>query len=110
MDYPKEIFVKDYFEIHDYYSSIYKKDMTIILMQVGSFHECYCTDVDGLDLISLSQQLDVICTRKNGNLPVSKSNPRMIGFPVYSTRNFIDKLINLNYFLFFFFNYNKIKF
>ena len=96
MDYPKEIFVKDYFEIHDYYSSIYK-DRTIVLMQVGSFHECYCTDDDGLDLISLSQQLDVMCTRKNGNIPLSKANPRMMGFPVYSTRNFIDKLINLNY-------------
>ena len=97
MDYPKEIFVKDYFEIHEYYSSIYGKSRTIILMQVGSFHECYCTDTDGLDLVSLSQQLDVMCTRKNSNSPLTKTNPRMMGFPVYSTRNFIDKLINMNY-------------
>jgi DNA mismatch repair protein MutS len=97
MEYPKEIFVKDYFEIHEYYSKIYGKDRTIILMQVGSFHECYCTDNDGLDLVSLSQQLDVICTRKNSNIPLSKANPRMMGFPVFTTRNFIDKLINLNY-------------
>jgi DNA mismatch repair protein MutS len=97
MDYPKEIFVKDYFEIHEYYSSIYGKGRTIILMQVGSFHECYCTDTDGLDLVSLSQQLDVMCTRKNSNSPLTKTNPRMMGFPVYSTRNFIDKLINMNY-------------
>ena len=59
MNYPKEILVKDYFEIHDYYSNIYGKDRTIILMQVGSFHEAYSTinnnnvDEYGLNLVSL---------------------------------------------------------
>lgn len=97
MEYPKEIFVKDYFEIHSYYSDIYGRGRTIILMQVGSFHEAYCTDSDGLDLVSLAQEIDVCCTRKNGNIPLSKSNPRMMGFPIYVTSNFIDKLIDLNY-------------
>jgi DNA mismatch repair protein MutS len=97
MEYPKEIFVKDYFEIHDYYSKIYGSDRTVILMQVGSFHEIYCTDTDGLDLVTLAQKLDVCCTRKNGNIPLSKTNPRMMGFPVFVTNNFIDKLIDLNY-------------
>jgi len=97
MDYPHEIFVKDYFKIHNYYSEIYGRNRTIILMQVGSFHEAYCTDTDGIDLVKLSQQLDVFCTRKNSNIPLSITNPRMIGFPIYVTRNFIDKLIDLNY-------------
>jgi DNA mismatch repair protein MutS len=97
MDYPKEILVKDYFEIHNYYSKIYGNARTIILMQVGSFHEAYCTDSEGLDLIKLSQQIDVYCTKKNSNLPLSSSNPRMMGFPIHVTRNFIDKLIDLNY-------------
>lgn len=97
MEYPKEIFVKDYFEIHDYYSKIYGRGRTIILMQVGSFHEAYCTDSDGLDLVNLAQELDVHCTRKNGNTPLSKSNPRMMGFPIFVTNNFVDKLIDLNY-------------
>lgn len=97
MNYPKEIFVKDYFEIHEYYSQIYGRNRTIILMQVGAFHECYATDDIGIDIVSLSQQLDITCTKKNGNLPLSKSNPRMMGFPVYTTRNFIDKLIDINY-------------
>lgn len=97
MQYIKEIFVKDYFEVHDYYSKIYGHGRTIILMQVGSFHEAYCTDTDGIDLVNLSQQLDVYCTRKNGNIPLSKSNPRMIGFPIFVTNNFIDKLVDLNY-------------
>ena len=56
--------MKDYFEIHDYYSKIYGKGRTIILMQVGSFHEAYCTDSDGIDLVNLSQQIDVFCTKK----------------------------------------------
>jgi len=66
-------------------------------MQVGSFHECYGTDESGLDLINLSQTLNIVCTRKNNNLPISKSNPRMIGFPIYVTQNYIDKLMELNY-------------
>jgi DNA mismatch repair protein MutS len=97
MDYPKDIFVKDYFEIHDYYSKIYGVNRTIILMQVGSFHECYNTDTEGINLIELAHNLDIICTRKNNNLPLSKTNPRMVGFPVHVTYNFIDKLIDMNY-------------
>jgi len=97
MEYTKEILVKDYFDIHNFYSNIYGKNRTIILMQVGSFHECYSTDLEGLNLIELSQKLDIICTKKNGKEPLSKSNPRMIGFPILSTDNYIDKLCNLNY-------------
>ena len=111
MNYPKEILVKDYFEIHNYYSNIYGKDRLIILMQVGSFHEAYSTvnnnqlyknesnniDEYGLNLILLADQLNIICTKKNSNLPVSKSNPRMMGFPSCVVQNYIDKLIDLNY-------------
>jgi DNA mismatch repair protein MutS len=97
MEYKKEIMVKDYFEIHNFYSEIYGYDRTIIVMQVGSFHECYSTDAEGINLVELAQKLDVVCTRKNSKEPVSKSNPRMLGFPVLVTDNFIEKLINLNY-------------
>jgi len=110
MKYPKEILVKDYFEIHNYYSKIYGYNRTIILIQVGSFHEIYSiydndnknqNEIDnnnlGIDLVYLSQKLDVCCTKKNSNLPLSKSNPKMIGFPIYVTHNFIEKLIDLDY-------------
>ena len=103
-NYNKEIFVKDYFDIHDFYSNIYGHNKTIILMQVGSFHEAYTiksdqfdTKAKGLDLMSLAQKLDVICTKKNGNKELSNSNPRMMGFPIHVTHNFIEKLINLNF-------------
>jgi len=97
MEYKKEILVKDYFEIHTFYSEIYGYNRTIIVMQVGSFHECYSTDTEGIDLVKLASDLDIVCTRKNGKEPVSKSNPRMVGFPVYTTDNFIEKLCNLNF-------------
>jgi hypothetical protein len=54
--YNKEIFVKDYFNIHNHYFKIYGKS-TLILMQVGSFHECYNTDNDGPDLYYLDEQM-----------------------------------------------------
>ena len=97
LKYNKEILVKDYFDIHNFYSNIYGKKRTIIVMQVGSFHECYSTDVDGIDLVNLAVQLDVVCTKKNSKELLSKSNPRMLGFPIYVTDNFIERLCNLNF-------------
>tara|TARA_B100001093_G_scaffold444693_1_gene447880 strand:+ start:1897 stop:4995 length:3099 start_codon:yes stop_codon:yes gene_type:complete len=97
MDYPKEIKVKDYFKIHNYYSNIYGFDRTIILMQVGSFHECYSTNNDGLNLEKIAQDLDVICTSKNSKKEISTSNPRMLGFPIHVIDNFVEKLVDLNY-------------
>lgn len=97
MDYPKEIKVKDYFKIHNYFSEIYGYDRTIILMQVGSFHQSYSTNDQGLNLEALAQELDVICTAKNSKKEISTSNPRMLGFPIHVIDNFVEKLVDLNY-------------
>jgi DNA mismatch repair protein MutS len=97
MKYTKEILVSDYFNIHDFYSKIYGNGRTIIIMQVGSFHECYCTDTNGLNLVEIAQKLDVVCTRKNSKEPVSLKNPRMLGFPTSVTDTFIEKLCNINF-------------
>ena len=97
MQFDKEITVKNYFDIHNFYSNIYGSDRTIILMQVGSFHEVYCTDDEGINLVDLAQQIDVTCTKKDKSKEVSRSYPRMLGFPIYVTKNYIDKLIELNY-------------
>jgi len=98
MDYQKKLKVKDYFKIHNYYAKIYGVDRTILLMQVGSFHECYCTLEDGLDLVSLAKKLDVVCTKKNNKInEVSRKNPRMLGFPVRVVGNFMQQLLDLNY-------------
>jgi DNA mismatch repair protein MutS len=90
MDYIKEITVKDYFEIHNYYANKYGKDRTIILMQVGSFHEAYCKENEGLDLVTISQQLDIHLAKK-------MDCTRMMGFPIHVTNNYIDRLIDMNY-------------
>lgn len=97
MNYPKEIKVKDYFKIHNYFSEIYGYDRTIILMQVGSFHESYSTNDMGLNLEALAQELDVVCTAKNSKKEISTSNPRMLGFPIHVIDNFVEKLVDLNY-------------
>jgi DNA mismatch repair protein MutS len=97
MEYNKEINITNYFDIHNFYSKIYGNNRTIILIQIGSFHECYSTDTEGINLVELSQKLDIICTRKNNKEEISIKNPRMVGFPIYVTDNFIEKLCNLNY-------------
>jgi DNA mismatch repair protein MutS len=96
MNYEKEILVKDYFDIHNFYKKIYG-EKTYIMMQVGSFHEAYATDEDGLDLVKIAQELDVVCTKKNGKEVLSRSNPRMIGFPIGVKDVFIEKLCGMNY-------------
>ena len=97
MEYKKEILVKDYFEIHNFYSNIYGKDRTIIVMQVGSFHECYYTNDSGLNLPSIADKLDIICTKKNNKEPISQKNWGMCGIPSYITYNYIQKLCDLNF-------------
>ena len=62
--YNKEIFVKDYFDIHNHYIKIYGKS-TLILMQVGSFHEAYNTDNEGPDLYFLGERINMTVTQKN---------------------------------------------
>ena len=58
MEYTKEIQVKDYYDIHTFYANKYDENKTIILMQVGSFHECYNYTENnkhyGADLVKIS--------------------------------------------------------
>ena len=98
MNYSKEIFVKDYFDIHHFYKKQYG-NRVIILMQVGSFHECYGTNLDGLgeELFKVGEYLNVIITKKNKNKELSKSNPRMMGFPIYTIDDWVEKLIKIDY-------------
>jgi DNA mismatch repair protein MutS len=94
--YNKEIFVKDYFEIHNHYIKTYGKS-TLILMQVGSFHEAYNTDNDGPDLYSLGERINMTVTQKNKSKPLTTSNPRMMGFPSYIVEDMVDRIVSLGY-------------
>ena len=95
-DYKKEILVSNYFEIYDFYKKKLGNNV-IILMQVGSFHECYGTDIDGPNMKEIAEKLNFIVTKKNKNKELNKSNPYMIGAPSYGVEDIIEKLINNNY-------------
>ncbi len=95
-NYSKEIFVKDYFDIHNHYVKIFGKS-TLILMQVGSFHECYNTDDEGPNLFYLGERINMTVTQKNKNKPLSTSNPRMMGFPSYIVEDMVERIVGLGY-------------
>lgn len=94
--YSKEIQVKDYFDIYTHYVKQFGKNI-LILMQVGSFHECYNTDNEGPDLFILGERINMTVTQKNKSKPLSISNPRMMGFPSYIVDDMIDKIVKFGY-------------
>jgi DNA mismatch repair protein MutS len=94
--YNKEIFVKDYFDIHNHYVKQFGKS-TLILMQVGSFHEAYNTDNDGPDLYYLGERINMTVTQKNKSKELSTSNPRMMGFPSYIVEDMVERIVGLGY-------------
>jgi len=98
--YSKIILVKDYFDIHSYYHNIYSKisnSKILILMQVGSFHECYNTDIEGPNLHTIGEKLDMVVTMKNKNKLLCRENPRMMGFPSYIVDDVIEKILSIGY-------------
>ena len=92
----KNVKVKDYFDIHKFYEKEFGEGRVVILMQVGSFHECYGTDLHGPDVPNIANMLEISYTMKDKKKPQSTSNPMMIGFPVYVVDNWVEKLINKN--------------
>jgi DNA mismatch repair protein MutS len=67
---------------------------TCLLMQVGSFYECYSTENRGPDLTYLSNLMNVILTRKDKSISqISEKNPRMMGFPCVSLQKNLRCLI-----------------
>lgn len=92
----ENIQVKDYIKLHQEQQKKYG-DNTLILMQVGSFHEMYCTDKEGPPLHNIAEELDVIYTKKNKKKPISISNPYMLGFPTHALSKFVDILVKKQY-------------
>ena len=85
---------EEYLKLQKFYSTKYNNDKTIVLMQVGSFHEAYSTETEGYDLHKLSSILNIIVSKKNKKIiEVSKKNPYMLGFPTVATPKFIKILI-----------------
>jgi DNA mismatch repair protein MutS len=85
---------EEYLQYHEKYVNKYGKK-TIILMQVGSFFECYSTETRGPNLFVLSEILNIVCTRKNKSITtIDEKNPYMLGFNCAAESKFIKLLID----------------
>ena len=86
--------IHDYLKLQEKYVKQYG-EQTLVLMQVGSFHEAYSTNERGYALDQISQLLNIQKTKKNKNIPeISESNPYLLGFPSLALKKFIKILIN----------------
>jgi len=95
--------LEEYLNYHDTYVKKYGKK-TIVLMQVGSFYECYGIvknkdDIwKGPNLSQISEILNIVCTRKDKSInEISEKNPYMLGFPIVASTKFINMLIDTGY-------------
>lgn len=86
---------EEYLNYHEKFAKKYGKDKALVLMQVGSFYEAYSTRERGPDLQSISDIINVVCTRKDkSNSVISEKNPYMLGFPTISATKFINILVD----------------
>jgi len=90
--------IDEYLEYHEKYSQKYGKDKTIILLQVGSFYECYATTKRGPNIHEISNLLNTACVKKDKSVSeISEKNPYMLGFPLAAQVKFINILIEKEY-------------
>lgn len=88
---------EEYIQYHEKFTNKYGTK-TIVLMQVGSFYECYSTETRGPNLFELSDLLNIICTRKDKSVPkIDEKNPYMLGFNCAATNKFLKLLIDNGY-------------
>ena len=88
----------EYILQHERYEKKYGKNKTIVLMQVGSFHEAYATNERGPNLFAISDLLNIVCTRKDKSVDIiSDKNPYMLGFPSIALQKFMKILIDNKY-------------
>ncbi len=89
--------IEEYLSDHEFFTNKYNGKV-IVLIQVGSFFECYSTKSRGPDLQQISQLINIVCTKRDKSEPiVSEKNPFMMGFPLVSSQKFINILIKNNY-------------
>jgi DNA mismatch repair protein MutS len=87
--------IEEYFRLYESYSNKYGKLNTILLLQVGSFHEAYQTLDQGFNLQKISDILNIIVSKKNKSIiEVSNKNPYMLGFPSITLAKFLKILID----------------
>ena len=88
----------EYLAYHERFEKKYGKGVSIVLMQVGSFHEAYATSERGPDLFKLSDLLNIVCTRKDKSVEtIDEKNPYMLGFPTAALQKFLKILVDNKY-------------
>ena len=89
--------VLEYLKIYEDHTKKYGEKV-VILMQVGSFYECYSTNNRGSNLEELSNLLNIVLTRKDKSISeISEKNPKMMGFPCISLQKNLKLLIDNRY-------------
>ena len=95
---------KNKINIHEEYLQIYEKHVakygskTLVLMQIGSFHECYSTEERGPNLFNISDLLNIVCTRKDKSInKIDEKNPFMLGFTSIALQKYLKILIDYQY-------------
>lgn len=66
---------------------------SIVLMEIGSFMECYATETKG-HAKRVANALNMVMTKKNKKFPVSESNPYLVGFPVCTHEKNVPVLLS----------------
>ena len=88
---------EEYLNYHEKFQNKYG-NKSIVLMQVGSFHEAYATETRGHNLFKLSELLNIVCTRKDKSVDViNEKNPYMLGFPSVALSKFLKILVDNQY-------------
>jgi DNA mismatch repair protein MutS len=83
---------KEYFHLQQSAESEFGPN-AIVLMEIGSFMECYATDSIG-HARRVASALNMVMTKKNKKFPVSETNPYMVGFPSSSHEKNIPVLLS----------------
>lgn len=93
----------EYLIYHNNYTKKYGSK-TLVLMQVGSFYECYGIIKNknelwnGPNLSIISEILNIVCTRKDKSVnEISEKNPYMLGFPLVACSKFVNILMEAGY-------------
>lgn len=100
----KKSLIQEYYEYQKFYEDKYGKN-TIVLIEIGSFYEAY--EGPYLDPVTnkvieigkakiISDELNILLTKKNKTLEVSEKNPFMAGIPSVSMDKYVNILMSKN--------------
>jgi DNA mismatch repair protein MutS len=90
--------IKQYFDYQLKYESIYGKDKTLVLIQIGSFYEAYATEQSGYNLKEISELLNIVYTQKDKSIKeISLKNPIMVGVPTVAINKYLKILVDDGY-------------